>query len=443
MPLTRRESEILGLLAEGLSNDEIAARLVISPNTVKVHLRNVFEKMGVQSRTEAAMEAVRRGWIAAPGAASPPETVSTVVIEPPSWPPLAWVWQPWRTVVLVAALALAVLMAVWPNLSPAVVTPLAPDFTSDLGNASTTPLPRQEVARWSQRAPMPTARSRSGAAVIDGRWYVVGGETASGDTAALEVYDATFDTWQSLPPRPVAARHAGVAAMGSSLYAVGGCAGAKPLPDVDRFDVSAQSWRNDASPRVAPLPVARCGVALAAHDGRLFAFGGWDGERVQDSVFMFDAAANRWIELAPMPEPRAFAAVVGLRDRLYLLGGYDGARDRAEMWEYAPAADSWTPLPPLTEPRAGLAVAAEGNSIYAFGGGQRMEEHVHERFDLNTLAWSTIDSPRSGPWHHAVAVIIGPNLHIAGGWAGDYLPSQESYQVSHLLFLPLGAQGAK
>jgi LuxR family transcriptional regulator, maltose regulon positive regulatory protein len=51
--LTRREGEILSLVAEGLSNREIASRLYISNATVKVHLRHVFEKLGVRNRAEA------------------------------------------------------------------------------------------------------------------------------------------------------------------------------------------------------------------------------------------------------------------------------------------------------------------------------------------------------------------------------------------------------
>jgi DNA-binding NarL/FixJ family response regulator len=55
--LTRREQEVLGLLQQGLSNREIAKTLWISESTVKVHMRHVFEKLGVRSRTEAALAA--------------------------------------------------------------------------------------------------------------------------------------------------------------------------------------------------------------------------------------------------------------------------------------------------------------------------------------------------------------------------------------------------
>lgn len=61
--LTEREFSVLELAARGLSNKDIAERLVISIPTVKAHLVNIFNKMGVGSRTEAVLVALRRGWL--------------------------------------------------------------------------------------------------------------------------------------------------------------------------------------------------------------------------------------------------------------------------------------------------------------------------------------------------------------------------------------------
>ncbi len=67
--LTRRESQVLGLLGEGRTNREIAEALVISENTVKNHVRRLYEKLQVRSRTEAVVTGVRWGLVtlAVPG----------------------------------------------------------------------------------------------------------------------------------------------------------------------------------------------------------------------------------------------------------------------------------------------------------------------------------------------------------------------------------------
>src|SRR5882762_11564478 len=59
--LTKRETSVLRLVAEGLANKEIARRLAISEKTVKAHLNNVFAKLDVHSRTQAALLAIRSG----------------------------------------------------------------------------------------------------------------------------------------------------------------------------------------------------------------------------------------------------------------------------------------------------------------------------------------------------------------------------------------------
>jgi len=61
--LTPREIEILKLAAEGMSNKDIAEKLFLGLRTVKAHLTNIFNKMGVGSRTEAIIKGLREGYI--------------------------------------------------------------------------------------------------------------------------------------------------------------------------------------------------------------------------------------------------------------------------------------------------------------------------------------------------------------------------------------------
>jgi DNA-binding NarL/FixJ family response regulator len=61
--LSRSQREILTLIAEGFSNREIASRVYLSENTVKSHVQEIFRKLEVHNRVEAALRATREGWL--------------------------------------------------------------------------------------------------------------------------------------------------------------------------------------------------------------------------------------------------------------------------------------------------------------------------------------------------------------------------------------------
>lgn len=71
-PLSQREMEVLEYLVQGASNKVIAASLGISQRTVKNHMTNIMRKLGVSDRTEAAVAALRRGWIPLHDSRTPP-----------------------------------------------------------------------------------------------------------------------------------------------------------------------------------------------------------------------------------------------------------------------------------------------------------------------------------------------------------------------------------
>lgn len=64
--LSSRELDVVAAVVDGLSNDEVASRLGISPKTVESHLHRLFERHGLASRTELATRALREGWLEVP-----------------------------------------------------------------------------------------------------------------------------------------------------------------------------------------------------------------------------------------------------------------------------------------------------------------------------------------------------------------------------------------
>ena len=184
--LSEREQEILKLVATGASNKDIAQQLVISTNTVKVHLRNIFAKIGVASRTEATLFAFRTGLTPAPanelglvgrdGDVQPPgdevppsilsleNSGSPVVVSEPRVEPLdgpapesqakpKGAVHGRRRVVFWIGAGLLVMIAVLAVAVSAIRR--QPSLTGQPGEAVTL-LP---LARWQTLAPLPVARS--------------------------------------------------------------------------------------------------------------------------------------------------------------------------------------------------------------------------------------------------------------------------------------------
>ncbi|MCA9967907.1 MAG: helix-turn-helix transcriptional regulator, partial [Anaerolineales bacterium] len=123
--LSEREIEVLECVAEGASNKEIASRLSISQNTVKVHLRNISTKLGASSRTEAVTLGIQQGVVSVPGVVVAEPMVEKTAVIPLAPVPLPTPLTPQETVLpprhldwrygagAVLLLAVAVAVGLW------------------------------------------------------------------------------------------------------------------------------------------------------------------------------------------------------------------------------------------------------------------------------------------------------------------------------------------
>ncbi len=431
-PLSKREQEILELVARGLTNQEIARDLVITLNTVKVHLRNIFAKLDASSRTEAIVKAAQAGWIAVSGMDDADEALPPAPTLPAE-PALAR----WQRVYFFAAAALVLTLLLLPGfLARAQARPAASDL-SDAARPKQGALLRVESSRWSSLAPLPQPRSRLALAAIDDRLVAIGGEGPEGVSGATFLYDTEANGW--LPgrdkPVPVANVQAGV--INGLVYVPGGLAADGAVSRaLEVYDVAGDTWTTGA-----PLPEPLAAYALAVFDGHLYLFGGWNGAGYVDSVWVYDPAANAWSSRSPIPARVGFAAAASLPDRILLAGGFDGQQEYAACSAYYPAEDRWEACAAMTLPRGGLGLVADGASAYAIGGGWRRALAFNERYDSLTNTWSSIPSPVQGRWLNPGVTGRGSLIYAVGGWSSDFLDNTEVFQGTFRAFIPFSTRG--
>lgn len=438
-PLSEREMDVAELLATGASNSEIARDLSISPHTVKVHVRNIYDKLQVSSRTEASMLLVQHGWIVVPGMSQP--AVDAVPQIPPPAPLADRPEEPalWQSIWMVATLAV-LLLAFWlPSFLQADAA--FPDLLTDSGYTSLGQPILAPQPRWEARTPLTEPRSRM-AFVRDGDLlYSIGGESNGAASAEVAVYDLNVNAWEVVAPLPRPLANMAAAALNGRIYAAGGSNvsddGVTISADFLRYGGEETGWE-----ALAALPQPLAGAALVAAEDALYLLGGWDGAEMHDEVWRLAMAADgdpagNWELAARLPAARAFFGSTVVDGELYVVGGHDGQQELREADAFSLDEGTWRQLPPLSTPRGGLTLIYDDLAIFALGGGWTYPIRTHERYDPAINVWSNFPSPIQGQWRHLGAAAKDGQLHLVGGWSGAYLDSHYQYQSTFRALLPV------
>lgn len=449
--LSERETDVLRLLATGATNQQIADELVISVNTVKVHVRNIFDKLGAQSRTEATLYAIHAGLVPLPRAAlddatreaetaraptngidSLPAHAANGVTTPttdgsptPSAPRRVPYW-----VVPLAVLALTLLVG------------LAWQVTTAAGRAVPTAAPLNAEGapittvnqRWAELAPLPTARGGLALTAVGESLYAIGGQTATGVSGDVTRYNAN-NTWTVRAAKPTPVRDVGAVVIGGQVYVPGGCdAAGKPVDVVEVYNLNADRWSTGT-----PLPRALCGYALAALDGKMYVIGGWDGQDYRNETLIYTPGASEWQVGPAMLTPRAYPAASVIDGHIYVIGGENGAPLASnEMLDPAAegSAPTWTTRTALPAPRSHFAAAPVGRRIFAIGGGPA--DQAVASYDAAADIWRTEATPFEGQWTGLGVAASDLRLHAIGG--DGPLAVNRAYQALFQITLPLGRQ---
>jgi DNA-binding CsgD family transcriptional regulator/N-acetylneuraminic acid mutarotase len=438
--LSDREREILHLVATGASNKEIAKELYISTNTVKVHLRNIFTKTGVNSRTEAAMYAVSAGLVEA--VSSTGENGFTVISGDSDLKEIyssetlsrngslqLFARNPWLIAFLFAlAAALGATSLVLINRNDTRTS--ASDNSALIDSAS----------RWQERALLPTARSGLAVVAYENQIYAIGGKTSAGITNVLERYDPSNDKWINLSPKPTSVTGIDAAVIGGLIYVPGGqLASGNPTSKLEIYDPHQNKWDQRAS-----LPRPLSAYALATFEGRLYIFGGWDGENYSSDVYEYDPDQDLWKERTSMPTPRGYAGAAVAGGTIYVIGGYDGERVLSVNEQYRPDVEineeaPWVPRTPLPAKRYGMGVVNVADLIYVIGGtGAENSKISAMQYNPENEVWRQIEDPPIQLGSGLGVVLLGTRLYSIGGVIRD-VPSAENmeYQAIFTISIPI------
>ena len=408
--LTEREQEILKLLATGTSNKDIANRLFISSNTVKVHLRNIFAKIGAASRTEAAMYAVQIGLVRSPAVSdqglvtpSPAEDDLTIGqsisadTHSRSVPLLRLVSLIVIILILVLAVGLGYLLTRQQLAVAANNNQIVPPAES----------------RWNSLAPLPIARDGLGVTVYENQIYAIGGESVAGVTGSVERYDPSANSWVELSSMPVPVADVNTAVIGGKIYVPGGRTTSGAVTDtLEIYDPAKDSWEMGKT-----LPIAMSAYAMAAFEGRLFLFGGWDGTKYLESVLIYDPTLDRWAPLTSMRVARAFAGAAVVGDKIYVVGGYNGKQALKVNEVYTPHLEGhknpWEQAEELPIGRYNAGVASVTDNIYLIGG--QSDSTTFLALLPQAKQWQIIDSPPFEMGNGLRLVQLGELLLAIGG----------------------------
>lgn len=471
--LSKRELDVLQAMYNGGSNKEIASELFISPNTVKVHVRNIFTKMGASSRTEAVTLGIEQGLLDGGVAIlDKPGTVTEVVsdsaetaiphdIAPPTAEELfsESITQS-ETPLPDLAIAEPAPVLPAPATSPrrwlymgiglllvlAFIAASAFALMQNGGIVQATPEPFVDVELsergWFESQALDEARSGMALTSVGVTLYQIGGETADGINNEVFSFDTRNRYWQPLMEKPTAVSRAGAAVAVGQIYVAGGQTDEGSTATVEVYSPTSDAWRS-----VASLPRPLAGTLLVANAENLFAFGGDENGTVSAEAFIYDPLEDNWRPLAPMSQARTDAAGAIIDGEVMIVGGSDGSAELDSCEIFSISDETWRDCPTMLEKRSGARAVSLAGKLYVIGGSAAGDVNYGEAYDDSNGTWQVVNMPMltsSAGWTNPGVAVVETRIYMVGGTIDGELQNGNYYYtpLQFRFFFPSTSSGS-
>lgn len=306
------------------------------------------------------------------------------------------------------------------------------------------------------RQVVPPPRSGAASVVVPSlhRMFVFGGYGGgTGRLADFWVYDFQQSKWEEVDvvgdEKPGCRENNGVVISDSSrsFLMFGGYNGTVWLNDLWKFDIEPQPrWtclqeashevdgggggggQNEAG-TVTLRPCARFGYVSVAYDGKFILWGGFDGGRWLNDLFVFDLSTSTWSQITQLGSPpsvRSCPAWCHRDGRLFLHGGYDGLERKDDFYVCDLKTYTWQRMPHMglrPSPRYFHSSVLYGNKLFVYGGysgNQRLSDLW--AYDFETHFWAEVDcSNGDAPSGRSslVAQVYENYLYVFSGYNGS------------------------